>query len=187
MFSVVWSFKTCALTLVKIKNETKCFLPLSAKLILFKKYLLVFLMRVVCIVFYFAPFIGLLDIMSHYHAEKIPLDYEIFKSLNETDDQSFHYWNDIEQKFQSVPISQLYRSEYLHSNRTKLFYPDPPSTNLYTLISLGNAFAIFLGFYVIYGLGLTLFKHHMKAIFNNCNFQEFLAGNGKACLLVCVS
>ena len=173
VFSVIWSFKTCALTTVKIKNEEKSFLPLPAKLLLFVRYLLVFFVRVGCIVSYFAPYIGLLDIMSHYNAERIPLDYEIFKSLNETDDQSFHYWNDVEQKFQSVPISQLYRSEYLNkTNQKKLFYPAPPSTNLYTLISLGNAFAIFLGFYIIYGLGLTLFKHHM-----NDNFSK--ASHGK--------
>ena len=34
VFSVVWSFKTCAKTSIKIKTQTKTFLPMSAKLLL---------------------------------------------------------------------------------------------------------------------------------------------------------
>ena len=79
VFSTVWSFKTSAKTSIRIKNEAKVFLPLEAKLILFWRYFLIFLIRISCIVSYFLPFIGLLDTMTHFHAEKMGLDYDLFK------------------------------------------------------------------------------------------------------------
>ena len=112
IFSTVWSFKTSALTSLKIKNESKGSLPLLGKLILFVRYLMIVLVRVCSIVAYYSPFIGLWDIMSHYKAETIPLDYELFKRLNETKDQSYHYWNPIVKDYQSVKISDLFRSNY---------------------------------------------------------------------------
>ena len=111
------------------------------------RYLLIFLIRIGDIVFYYAPFIGELDIMSHYHAELIPLDYETFKYVNDTDLQEYHYWNENELQFESIGISQLYRSDY-----TDKKYPRPPSTTLYTVISLETAFIIFWAMMIMYGL-----------------------------------
>ena len=83
VFSVVWSFKTCAKTSIKIKTQIKTFLPMSAKLLLFFRYLFLFLIRVVCIVTYHAPYIGLLGLLNHYTAETKPLDCDIWKSFGE--------------------------------------------------------------------------------------------------------
>ena len=166
IFSTVWSFKTCALTSLKIKNESKGSLPFLGKLILFVRYLMIVLVRVGSIVAYYSPFIGLWDIMSHYKAETIPLDYKLFKRLNETKDQSYHYWNPIVKDYQSVKISDLFRSNY---ENTQNNVPSPPSTQLYTIISLRSAFITFWFLYLFYGLALTLFKHCKSKDFQNAS------------------
>ena len=71
IFSVVWSFKTSAITSIKIKTEDKKFLPIFPKTLLFFRYLVLFMIRVTCIVSYFSPFMGLLGTMNHYQARRI--------------------------------------------------------------------------------------------------------------------
>ena len=112
VFSVVWSFTKAARTALKIKNETKQSMPFLSKLFLALRYLLVFLIRIVSIVSYFAPFIGLWDILNHYQAETIPLDRKTFQLLNGTVDQQYHYWNTLTNKTDKIPISSLFRSDY---------------------------------------------------------------------------
>ena len=82
VLSVLWSFKTSALTSIKIKTATKNFLPIFPKVILGVRYLLVFITRIGSNVAYFSPFIGLLGIMNHYHAEQIHLSTETLNSFN---------------------------------------------------------------------------------------------------------
>ena len=82
ILSVLWSFKTAALTSIKIKTETKNFLPAFPTVILGMRYLLVFIIRIGSNVAYFSPFIGLLGIMSHYHAELFHLNPETFNRFN---------------------------------------------------------------------------------------------------------
>ena len=170
--SVVLSFKTSALTSINIKAEAKSFFPLIPKLVLGLRYLLIFLIRIGTIVFYFAPFIGILDIMSHHHAESIPLDYEAFSYVNDTltnPSLEYHYWNEKEQNFQSISISQLYRSEY-----TDTKFPLPPSPTLYTVISLGTGYIFFWAMMVMYGLILTGIKYCLSNDFRLSTVWEKL-------------
>ena len=95
VFSVVWSLKTCALTAIKIKSETKNFLPFLPKITLGFRYLLIYIIRVGSIVTFFAPYIGLLGIMNHYHAETISLDYDTWMNIIDSTDGHYHYWNPI--------------------------------------------------------------------------------------------
>ena len=154
-FSLVWSFKTCSRTFVKIKSETKHFLPFFPKVILGIRYLFIYLIRVGCIVSYFAPYLGLLGIMDHYQGEKIPLAYESFKSLTDTDDKLYHYWNPFENEFQSIPAAKLFRSNYSKKDTSQ---PGPPSTQNYTVISIGTAYALFGVLCLLYALIITLIK-----------------------------
>ena len=153
-FSVVWSFKTCSRTFVKIKSETKHIFPFFPKVILGIRYLFIYLIRVGCIVSYFAPYLGLLGIMDHYQGETIPLAYDSFKYLNDTDDKLYHYWNPFENEFQSIPAAQLFRSNY----SIKDSQPKLPSTQNYTVISIGTAYALFGVLCLVYALIITLIK-----------------------------
>ena len=82
VFSLVWSFKTAAMTAIKIKAETKTFLPFKSKLLLGWRYLAVYMVRIGCIVAGMCVFIGGLGIMNHYHAENIHLNPEIWNRFN---------------------------------------------------------------------------------------------------------
>ena len=82
LFSVFWSFKTCAKTSVKIKTETKKILPLFPKLLLFVRYLFIFQIRVASIIAYYAPYIGLIGLMNHYRAETIHLNPNSWNNFN---------------------------------------------------------------------------------------------------------
>ena len=170
IFSVVVSFKTSALTSIKIKAETKSFFPLIPKLVLGLRYLLIFLIRIGAIVAYFGPFVGILDIMSHHHAESISLDYDTFKYVLLNDpNQEYHYWNKKELEFQSIAMSHLYRSDY---NNTE--YPRPPYPTLYTVISLGTAYIFFWAMMIMYGLILTGIKYCLSNDFRLATFWEKL-------------
>ena len=136
--SVLWSFISSAMTSVSIKTEYKAFLPWMAKIVLGVRYLLIFFIRITSIVTYFAPFIGLLGITYHNQAETIPLDYDLFQSINDTEEKHYQYWNEIENEFQSIEISKLFRSDY-----TDPKYPQPPSIVNYTEIPLYVAFYLY--------------------------------------------
>ena len=107
--SILWSFKTTAITSVKIKSETKGFLPLVPSILLGARYLLIFLIRIGAMVTYHAPFLGLLGIMDHHQGEKIPLQYELYKNLLET---GYHHYNPIENEFQETNVTNVFRSVY---------------------------------------------------------------------------
>ena len=172
VFSIVWSFKTCAMTSIKIKSETKMILPIFPTILLLFRYLFVFLIRVSCICSYFAPYIGLMDIMDHYQAETIPLDFETWCRINGTDDQKFHYWNAITDQFQSVSVSDLFRSNY--ANCSEPSNPGLPSIKLYTVINLGTALAFFGIFYLLYAIGITIIKHYVNPAFQSSSFGRRL-------------
>jgi hypothetical protein len=82
IFSLVWSFKTAAMTAIKIKAETKTFLPFKSKLLLGWRYLTVYMTRIGCIVAGIGTIIGVLGMMNHYHAENVPLNLEIWNKYN---------------------------------------------------------------------------------------------------------
>ena len=73
------SFASSALTSVNIKAESKTFIPWTSKLVLGLRYMFILLIRIVSIVTYYAPFTGIMDIMAHYQAETIALDFDNFR------------------------------------------------------------------------------------------------------------
>ena len=170
IISIIWSFKTSALTAISIKAESKTFLPLFPKLLLGFRYLLVFMIRIFSIVFYFAPFIGLLGILNHYQAESISLDFELFENINDTDDHRFHYWNPYEKEFQSIMAHDIFRSDYTNPDEPLM----PPLTH-YTGISLGYAFLIFcVMYYLVYAFIITFMKYCISNSFKSASISEKL-------------
>ena len=164
ILSVVWSFKTCAKTSIKIKRDTMNFLPLFPKLLLFCRYMFVFMIRVVCFVSYYAPFIGQLGILNHYQAETIHLDYDIWKRFN---DSPFQFWNPIDEDFQERNISELFRSDYSVPKS-----PEQPPSTIYTILTLGAATGLFVAFFLLYGLFLSKLKAKMNTDFSSSSFLK---------------
>ena len=70
--SVIWSMKTCVdLHLMAIKVH-KGFFPITSKLIVWTWGLFGTLRRVLSMVIYFVPFLGLSNVLYHWKAEQIP-------------------------------------------------------------------------------------------------------------------
>merc|ERR1719464_1273451 len=82
IISILWSFKTSAMTSIKLKTESKMFMPLVPKILLGIRYLMVFMARIKCIVVCFAGVVGLLGSLNHHHAERLALDPEIWNTFN---------------------------------------------------------------------------------------------------------
>ena len=93
----------------------------------------------------------------------------VFISYVEYKHTRFHYWNPIEEEFQSIDINNLYRSDY--PNRE---YPVPPPTTIYTLIKLRTAFILFWIAFLLYGLLLALIKHYINEDFKSASKWEKL-------------
>jgi hypothetical protein len=82
IISILWSFKTSAMTSIKIKTESKMIMPLVPKLLLGIRYLMVFMTRIKCIVACFAGVVGLLGSLNHHHAERLALSPETWNTFN---------------------------------------------------------------------------------------------------------
>ena len=168
IISILWSFKTSALTSIKIATESKKFLPIESKLIIGMRYLLIFVIRICSFVTYFAPYLGSLDIMAHYQAETVILEIETFKRLNKT---GFYFINTINNEIQSVPISKIFRTHY---NNTHPELSEPPPTTVYTLITLKTASIWFCIIFVLYSVILVLIKNSLNASFKSASFWKKL-------------
>ena len=164
--SVIWSFKTCILTAIKIKNDKKNILPLFPMCVLGLRYLNIFIHRIGSIITYYAPYIGLIMLMNHYHAELIPLDAYDWSSFNNT---LYEYWNPITNETQSINITELFRSNY-----TDIEYPQPPSITLYTLIHLRTAYGLFYVMYLFYAIIIFMVKYFINKRFKKASKWEKL-------------
>ena len=163
------SFSGSALTSVNIKAESKTFIPWTSKLVLGLRYMFILLIRIISIVTYYAPFTGILDIMAHYQAETIALDFDNFRFINDTEEKHYHYWNEFDSEFQSVEISKLFRSNY-----TDTMYPQQPSITQYTGIPLHTAYYIFWVMYIFYAFILSIIKYWINEDFQSASFGSIL-------------
>ena len=163
------SFASSALTSVNIKAESKTFIPWTSKLVLGLRYMFILLFRIISIVTYYAPFTGIMDIMAHYQAETIALDFDNFRLINDTEKKHYHYWNEFDSEFQSVEISKLFRSNY-----TDTMYPQQPSITQYTSIPLHTAYYIFWVMYIFYAFILSIIKYWINEDFQSASFGSIL-------------
>ena len=64
------------------KGSKKACLPVTPKVLLLWRYLTVAMVRVGCMVAGVGAIIGVVGMMNHYHAEKVPLNSEIWSRNN---------------------------------------------------------------------------------------------------------
>jgi hypothetical protein len=168
IISILWSFTTSALTSIKIATESNKFLPIASKLIVGMRYLLIFIIRICSFVTYFAPYLGALDIMAHYQAETVMLEFETFKRLIKT---GYHFMNTITNEIQTIEISKIFRTDY---NITHPESSQPPPTTVYTLIKLKTASIWFCVIFLVYSVILVLIKTSLNASFKSASFWKKL-------------
>ena len=142
--SVIWSFKTGIVSFLKIHSEQKAgMLSRAAKVVLGLRALLFSVTRIVCVVAFFGPFLGLRDCQAHWHAEEIQLDQEIMMNLK----SSTSYWD-------KATVDLLYRPKL-----------DQPTN--YTLLTLQEAFFIFLGILLLHGIAILILKMNVSSHFKS--------------------
>ena len=100
----------------------------------------------------------------HYKAETIQLDLKTWKSFNES---LYQFWNPIVEDFQELNISDLFCSDYSYPES-----PVPPSSTIYTVISLGTATGLFVAFFLLYGLFLSKLEAKMNTDFSSSSFLK---------------
>merc|ERR1719341_872483 len=145
VLSVSWSFKTGIVTFLKIHSDQKSgMLSGAAKVVLGLRALLFSVTRIVCVVAFFGPFLGLGECMAHWHAEGIKLDEDIMKNLK----GSTSYWD-------RETVDLLYRKQ--------------DYTN-YTLMTLQAAFFIFLGILLLHGIAILILKMKVSSHFKSASW-----------------
>ena len=84
--SILWSFKTTATTYIGIKtDERKEFFSLLPKVFLGLRSLMVYSVRIFCILSFFGPFLGLIDTLSHWTADQLmekASDYTVYTTIS---------------------------------------------------------------------------------------------------------
>ena len=159
LLSVIWSFRTCSTTYVKIKQEEKVhFMPFTTKVVLGARGLLVCLVRILCGVSFFAPFLGLGNCLAHWVAEGKSLSPEMIRNLNSTD----AYWD-------SATVSAIYRSDYTDPEN-----PIPVPYTAYTILPLRAAFALFVGFFAFQSLLVLSIKRKLSPHFKSAKWTSRL-------------
>ena len=140
------------------------------KLLLGFRALLTSITRVVCIVAFFTPFLGLMDILSHWVAEQVALDLrfrdELYKTYGPIDIEKnmFSYYHREAMQTVSVPFSALY------SDPT-----NPPGYQEYTLVTLGVSWITFCVLLGVQFVSIMLIKIKFSGKFKEANlFKKLL-------------
>ena len=82
MISVIMSLRSCIFKQVKAVTTEKTNLSFSAKLIVFLWSTTATLRRILCLIIFFVPSMGLFDTLHHWRAERIPFKIRKDKATN---------------------------------------------------------------------------------------------------------
>ena len=152
VLSIIWSMKTIGMTYFKMKARGKVeMLALPAKILLAVRSLLVYSVRLSCIVAFFGPFLGLFNVLAHWKAEQMVLDFKVFNRS--------HLYTSLKGSG-SLPLEVVYRADYSDPEN-----PLPPSYTIYTQVTLGTSFALFLVLLIIQSLVNLLLETRLSQEF----------------------
>ena len=149
--SVLWSMKTCITLNLKSIRTDKVFCPATSTVFLLFCSLFGTIRRIMAMVCFFIPTLGLSSILHHWQAEQIPfrmrLDHARKFNITAEDKIGLHGLSE------TVLWNQLDRWDY--SNPQK---PTPPPYHFYTGITLKESFGIFFSLLVIHFLIVLIVK-----------------------------
>ena len=161
VISVIWSLKTSILLHSKILSMEKGFFGFKTKTVVFLWGLVSSVRRVLGIVAFFTPCLGLLDLLWHWHGEQFPFQVRL----------------DNAQRFNITPSSEdkieLYRTreEVLWSTLDRWSYEDPqdpraPPYSIYTGLSAKWTMITFIAIFILQALAVFLVKLCISADFS---------------------
>ena len=121
-------------------------LRFAAKATLVLRALLFYVTRIVCVIAFLGPFLGLGDCMAHFHAEKMKLNDELLKNLH----GNTSYWD---------------------KKTVDLMYRLPDYTN-YTLVTLQIASFIFIGVLLLHSIAIFILKMIVSSHFKESHWRN---------------
>ena len=140
---------------VKIKKEDKKgMMSVASKAVLSIRGLLVFSVRIMTTIAWFAPSLGLAGLLAHWQEEQDSLNEEIFNKYDEL--------------YNGTNLSEPFK--ILHRSRYGSGIPIPPAYTEYTGISLEETFFLFLLLAGIYSLASFLLKRKMSEAFRSAKW-----------------
>ena len=148
ILSIAISLKSCFMTHVKVLTKEKGFMPIVPKLIVIIWTMFGALRRVLSIVAFFIPSLGLFSILYHIKWEQIPYESRMIYAKENTikDSDKIHLHGLTE----NISWSELDHFDYTDPND-----PTPPSYVLYTGLDLQQSFIAF--FCILFLQFITIF------------------------------
>ena len=151
--SIIWSFKTVSTTFIWIKTAKKSHnMGVAAKSALGLRAFLFSTSRILALVAFFGPLLGLMDCLTHWKAQQKPLDPQLLERLTNNSDS---YWD--KDTVQSV-YKTLSSSEFTE----------------YTVIPLRAAFFVLIVCSLLMGLVIFLVKRKLSGDFKAASWASQL-------------
>ena len=120
ILNILWSLKTGIFTALKVKKDGKGFIPATGKFLLLLRNSLALITRITSIVMFFIPFLGCLNLATHWKAEQIKFgqykgQFQEFKYRDVNPVEKIQFPNNkvifyYEGKTQSVDWLEIFRS-----------------------------------------------------------------------------
>ena len=148
--TTLWSFKSCILLQRKVIKTEKGFLPFTSDLVITFWSTMAVGRRIMAIIVWFLPCLGLFNLLIHWKAEQIP-----FKVRMQHHENNIMTAGDIIQlnhMRRNVSWTDIDRWEYNSTN------PVPPHYSQYTGLALGESFGVFLALLALQMLTITIVK-----------------------------
>ena len=146
-----WSFKTCILLQRKAIKTEKVFVPFTSTLVILFWSTVAAGRRIMAIIVFFLPSLGLFSILNHWKAEQLPFKVRL-DSVNEMTPDDIVELNKM---IRNVSWSSLDNWIY---NTTHPDESQPPHYTLYTGLALGQTFIVFLEMMTLQLLAITVVK-----------------------------
>ena len=162
ILTTLWSFKSCILLQRKIIQTEKGFLPFTSQIVVVFWSTMAAGRRIMAIIVWFLPSLGLFNILTHWKAEQIPIAVrtEAFQKNIMTAEDIIEL-NDMRR---NVTWTDIDRWGYNSSNPED---NGPPHYSQYTGLALGESFGVFLAL-----LALHMFTIAVVKVLNMKNFKK---------------
>ena len=178
VLSILLSFKSCITTHLKLLVAKRERFPMGSKIMAASYSFFCCTTRIMIIIMYFAPALGLFNLLHHWQAEQTPWEPNIegYFVTNGTIELKNHtiVWNQIDRWSKRnnesifIEVTNVQGTETNTSNIEYLADNPEPSYTLYTFFTLGQ---YFIGFCIIMSLHMV-FVYLAKWKYCHDNFQQ---------------
>ena len=161
ILSTLISLKSCFMTHVTVMTKEKGFMPIVPKLAIILWTMFGALRRVLSLITYFIPSLGLFSILYHFNWEQIPYESRrLYAKENVIKDSDIIYLHGLQEE---IKWSSLDRWDYSKDPNN----PTPPEVNLYTGMTLQESFMGFICIILIHFTVLLVAKCFTARDFRN--------------------